>query len=59
MVYDFSDPYWLVRYLEGDWEELNSSRSQTRAGVGDIFSLDRCVQLSAVESEKETKRQEL
>ena len=23
VVYDFSDPYWLVRYLEGDWEELN------------------------------------
>ena len=22
-VYDFSDPCWRVRYLEGDWEELN------------------------------------
>ena len=22
-IYDFSDPYWGARYLEGDWEELN------------------------------------
>ena len=22
-VYDFSDPCWRVRYLEGDWEERN------------------------------------
>ena len=22
-VYDFSDPYWRVRYPDGDWEELN------------------------------------
>ena len=22
-VYDFSDPCWRARYLEGDWEELN------------------------------------
>ena len=22
-VYDFKDPYWRVRYQDGDWEELN------------------------------------
>ena len=22
-VYDFSNPYWRVRYPDGDWEELN------------------------------------
>ena len=22
-VYDSSDPYWRVRYPDGDWEELN------------------------------------
>ena len=22
-MYDISDPYWRVRYLDGDWEELN------------------------------------
>ena len=24
VVYDFSDPFWQVRYTDGDWEERNS-----------------------------------
>ena len=29
-VYDFSDPYWRVRYPDGDWEEMN--RQQIKRG---------------------------
>ena len=29
-IYDFSDPCWRARYLEGDWEELN--RHEVRQG---------------------------
>ena len=36
-VYDFSDPYWRVRYSDGDWEELN--RREIRQGVAEAVRL--------------------
>ena len=29
-VYDFNDPYWWVRYPDGDWEELNRHEIKQR-----------------------------
>jgi len=36
-VYGFSDPYWRVRYSDGDWEELN--RREMRQGVAEAVRL--------------------
>ena len=35
-VYDFSDPYWRVRYPDGDWEELNRQEINQRKELATI-----------------------
>ena len=41
-VYDFSDPYWRVNYLEGDWEELNRQEVKQGNEVATVSARTGC-----------------
>ena len=33
-VYEYCEPYWRVRYTDGDWEELNSRQMRAYKAQG-------------------------